>query len=94
MRTLDVAYTAVPDGAKLRPTVPNDAHASFWGLASLTFPQMHDKVVNSYPHKWASPNHMLPPDEHLVCYDFLYFVGATDVLLFSILLPFNIKLVI
>ncbi|KAJ6616641.1 hypothetical protein B0H10DRAFT_1799016 [Mycena sp. CBHHK59/15] len=71
---LDVSYTMPPSWIKLFPD-KGDYHASFWSLASLSFP---DTLASVPKTPSISPIHKLslPPDEHLLCYDNLYFVSV------------------
>lgn len=53
-------------------------HAYFWSLAALAFPEQRQAHL---VEPLASPEHgvSLPPDEHLLCYDYLYYVCAHQV---------------
>jgi len=65
------------------PNYEHDQHSSFWSLAALAFPET--RKANLVPPS-ASPVQKvhLPPDEHLLCYDYLYYVAANQVhLVFS-----------
>ncbi|KAJ7146252.1 hypothetical protein C8R44DRAFT_756982 [Mycena epipterygia] len=67
---LDISYTKTPPWIKL-----SDTTASFWSLAALSFPEAH--AANLVAPLPSSQHHLsLPPDEHLLCYDFLYYVAA------------------
>ena len=68
---------------KLIPNYPHDSHSTFWALAKLAFPQGRADVLAD-PHEnptRPSPRRgvMLPPDEQLVCYDYLYYLCALEV---------------
>lgn len=53
-------------------------HSSFWSLAALAFPET--RAANLLPPLESPQNHvMLPPDEHMLCYDYLYYVCANQV---------------
>ncbi|KAF8899030.1 hypothetical protein BD779DRAFT_1431621 [Infundibulicybe gibba] len=72
---LDISYTKAPSWIKLIPRFEHDRHSSFWSLASLAFPEM--RTANLVTPLESPLHHVsLPPDEHLLCYDFLYFVCA------------------
>ncbi|KAG2140052.1 hypothetical protein DEU56DRAFT_291167 [Suillus clintonianus] len=75
---LDISWTRTPDWVKLTPPGVEDDHASFWSLATLGFPQARSNNLGLTNH--PSPQHQvsLPPDDHLLCFDFLYFVGAQN----------------
>ncbi|PCH33956.1 hypothetical protein WOLCODRAFT_61728 [Wolfiporia cocos MD-104 SS10] len=72
---LDISYTRAPEWVKLVPNYEHDRHSTFWTLARLGFPEERAKnLVDPLP----SPQHqaVLPPDEHVLCYDYLYYVCA------------------
>ncbi|KAF9270633.1 hypothetical protein L218DRAFT_976349 [Marasmius fiardii PR-910] len=72
---LDISYTKTPDWIRYAPDVPSDPHVLFWSLARLGFPDSRQaSLVPPHP----SPMHQvsLPPDEHMLCYDFMYYVGV------------------
>ncbi|KAJ7786473.1 hypothetical protein B0H16DRAFT_1670566 [Mycena metata] len=72
---LDISYTQAPTWIKMIPNYEHDQHVTFWSLARLAFPSTRaDSLVTPLP----SPKHnvSLPPDEHLLCYDYLYYVSA------------------
>ncbi|KAK7058451.1 hypothetical protein VNI00_002085 [Paramarasmius palmivorus] len=71
---LDISYTKTPEWIKMVPD-QNDPHATFWALARFAFPETREEhLVPPFP----SPMHQvsLPPDEQMLCYDFLYYVCA------------------
>jgi len=70
---LDVSYTTAPRWIKMEPGNDGDPHATFWGLASLAFP---DTRASNLQSPASSP--VLPPDDHLLCFDYLYYVGANS----------------
>ncbi|KXN88805.1 hypothetical protein AN958_06674 [Leucoagaricus sp. SymC.cos] len=72
---LDISYTKTPSWIKVIPHFEHDSHAYFWALASLAFPEGRQENLQM---PLASPAHhvLLPPDEHLLCYDYLYYVCA------------------
>ncbi|KAF7317860.1 hypothetical protein MKEN_00873900 [Mycena kentingensis (nom. inval.)] len=74
---LDVSYTTAPRFIKVLPEHDSDPHASFWSLASLAFPET--RAANLQPPT-LSPIHQvaLPPDEQMLCFDYLYYVGASN----------------
>ncbi|KAF7303293.1 hypothetical protein MKEN_01293400 [Mycena kentingensis (nom. inval.)] len=72
---LDISYTQAPKWVKMIPNFEHDQHVTFWSLATLAFPTTRkESLVEPKP----SPKHnvSLPPDEHLLCYDYLYYVSA------------------
>jgi hypothetical protein len=67
----DISYTPVPSWAVLG----RDDHAQFWPLAALSYSDARkDHLVTPNPSKEGKAS--LKPDEHLLCYDFLYYVSA------------------
>jgi len=76
--SLDVSYTTVPAGTKLMAD-PNDKHTAFWPLARLGFPNGHNDGIREHPDPFQSTGpgkFKIPPDQQLLCYDFLYYVAA------------------
>lgn len=73
---LDISYTTAPEWIKSLPDYPNDPGSSFWALARLAYPE--DRNKNLGRDILPSPLHgaLLDPDEDLLCYDYLYYVGA------------------
>ncbi|KIK97545.1 hypothetical protein PAXRUDRAFT_824800 [Paxillus rubicundulus Ve08.2h10] len=73
---LDISYTRAPDWVKLSPPAVEDRHGSFWSLATLAFPEQRTNSLLQPPY--PSPEHQvsLPPDDQLLCYDYLYYIGA------------------
>ncbi|KAF9245804.1 hypothetical protein BU15DRAFT_40619 [Melanogaster broomeanus] len=73
---LDISYTRAPEWVKLTPPEIKDRHGSFWSLATLAFPETRADALLQAPY--PSPNHQvsLPPDDQLLCYDYLYYIGA------------------
>ncbi|KAL0956952.1 hypothetical protein HGRIS_003053 [Hohenbuehelia grisea] len=72
---LDLSYTKAPDYVKLIPGFEHDLHATFWSLATLAFPE--SRKANLVPPLESSVHHVsLPPDEQMLCYDYLYYVCA------------------
>ncbi|KAG6868865.1 hypothetical protein C0993_008613 [Termitomyces sp. T159_Od127] len=76
-------HSFVPDHLKLAPKsikVPSwdgDTHSYFWSLAALAFPETREANLVP-PHE--SPDHhvLLPPDEQMLCYDYMYYVCANE----------------
>ncbi|KAJ7040458.1 hypothetical protein C8F04DRAFT_1083631 [Mycena alexandri] len=72
---LDISFTKAPTWIKMIPNYEHDQHVTFWSLARLAFPSTRAaSLVTPLP----SPKHnvSLPPDEHLLCYDYPWrFVG-------------------
>ncbi|KAJ7130798.1 hypothetical protein C8R43DRAFT_1025041 [Mycena crocata] len=71
---LDISYTLAPDWVKLRPTDFSDMQATFWGLAALGYDD--SRPANTTPELSPIRQAALAPDNHLLCFDNLYFVCA------------------
>ncbi|KAG2128627.1 uncharacterized protein EDB93DRAFT_1256626 [Suillus bovinus] len=76
---LDISWTRTPHWVELiSPSGKHDNHASFWPLASLGFPEARSNSLSLSLKNRPSPHHQvsLPPDDHVLCFDLLYYVGA------------------
>ncbi|KAG2037002.1 hypothetical protein BDR03DRAFT_1092124 [Suillus americanus] len=75
---LDISWTQTPPWVELISPSERDNHASFWSLASLAFPDARSNSLASSLNNHPSPQHQvsLPPDDHLLCFDLLYFISA------------------
>ncbi|KAJ7492150.1 hypothetical protein FB451DRAFT_518434 [Mycena latifolia] len=74
---LDISYTKTPYWIKMIPNYEHDQHSNFWALAALSFPA--GRAANLVPPLPSFQHHLsLPPDEHLLCYDILYYVAAQE----------------
>ncbi|KAH9836945.1 uncharacterized protein C8Q71DRAFT_578541 [Rhodofomes roseus] len=74
---LDISYTRAPEWVKLIPNYVHSRSAAFWQLARLAFREELERPENLVSNL-PSPEHQvqLPPDEQVVCYDYLYYVVA------------------
>ncbi|KAF4573193.1 hypothetical protein EYR36_007703 [Pleurotus pulmonarius] len=74
---LDISYTKTPDWTKRIPNYEHDKSSTFWSLASLAFPETRAKSLVT---PLESPEHhvSLPPDEQMLCFDYLYYVCANE----------------
>lgn len=74
----DISYTKTPDWTKRIPNYEHDKSSTFWSLASLAFPETRAKNLVV---PLESPEHhvSLPPDEQMLCFDYLYYVCAHEV---------------
>ncbi|KAJ3482439.1 hypothetical protein NLI96_g6980 [Meripilus lineatus] len=72
---LDLSYTRAPDWMKLIPNYEHDKCSTFWALARLAYPEDRQRALGT---PTTSPQHhaVLDPDEHMVCYDYLYYACA------------------
>ncbi|PCH33026.1 hypothetical protein WOLCODRAFT_129563 [Wolfiporia cocos MD-104 SS10] len=74
----DISYTRAPRWVKLIPGFEHDSHSTFWSLARLAFPGTRNDVLAdpvAHPTR-PSEQHgaVIPPDEQMLCYDYLYYV--------------------
>ena len=74
---VDASYTPVPQRARLEQNQPHDLHVRFDVLASLTYPEgrRDARLPAEAPYPGAN-GHKTLPDEHMACFDFLYY-GAS-----------------
>jgi hypothetical protein len=72
---LDVSYTTAPRWIKMDQGNDGDPHATFWALASLGFSERRDSNLQT-PALSPINSASLPPDDHMLCFDYLYYVGA------------------
>ncbi|KAI0652041.1 hypothetical protein C8Q79DRAFT_899165 [Trametes meyenii] len=72
---LDISYTKAPNWVKLIPDYPHDMCSTFWSLARLSFPEERARNIGN---PLASPVHnaTLDPDDHMLCFDYLYYACA------------------
>jgi hypothetical protein len=82
---LDIAYTKAPAWIKAIPGYEHSKMSNFWDLAKLSFADARDQYLGSEAEisRTPSPVHHLvsDPDDHLLCMDYLYYVGSTPVCL-------------
>ncbi|KAF8528126.1 hypothetical protein BU17DRAFT_81363 [Hysterangium stoloniferum] len=73
---LDVAYTSLPPSTE----VFGQLWVKFWSLAKLGFPSHRQPALAEAVVRRPAPESQqyIPPDERLLCWDFLYFVAAQD----------------
>ncbi|KAH9081712.1 hypothetical protein EDB83DRAFT_2539272 [Lactarius deliciosus] len=75
LQGLDISYTAGPTWLQKIPGYEHDPHAHFWSIASLLYsPERENNLKEPQPSKVHGA--VLPPDEHLACFDYLYYVCA------------------
>ncbi|KAF7296422.1 hypothetical protein HMN09_01112600 [Mycena chlorophos] len=67
---LDISYNNAPTWIKRTPDAPEDLHTQFSALISLAFPTMRGRHIS--PAKSPLLEKHLPPDEHMLCFDNLY----------------------
>ncbi|KAI0801075.1 hypothetical protein C8Q74DRAFT_465353 [Fomes fomentarius] len=72
---LDISYTKAPSWLKLYPDSPHDLCSTFWALARLSYPLDRLKNIGN-PSPSPLHNATSDPDDHLLCYDYLYYACA------------------
>ena len=75
----DLSYTKAPDWVKMIPNYEHDSCSTFMALTRLSYPQERSRNLG---HAEPSPLHnaVLDPDDHLLCFDYLYYACAQQVL--------------
>ncbi|KAK2460112.1 hypothetical protein APHAL10511_007878 [Amanita phalloides] len=74
---LDVSYTIAPPWVKMLPNFKHDRHANIFSLASLGFPEIRmESLERPVTHESKIHRVRLPPDEQLLCFDYLYYTAA------------------
>ncbi|KAJ7648301.1 hypothetical protein DFH06DRAFT_1423842 [Mycena polygramma] len=71
---LDISYTVAPTWIKLRPTEPDEQHMTFASLMALSFPEQRGFNLGT-PSPSPQLHASLPPDDHLVCFDNMYWIA-------------------
>ncbi len=75
---LDISYTKMPGWIKLYQDYEHDYSTTFWALARFAYPETRNtNLVTPLPS--PATNVSLPPDEQMLCYDYLYYVCAQQV---------------
>ncbi|KAG1831497.1 hypothetical protein EV424DRAFT_1469968 [Suillus variegatus] len=74
----NVSWTGTPAWVELTSPSMHHNHASFWSLAPLGFPETGSKSLELPLTNRPSPQHRvsLPPDDHVLYFDFLYYISA------------------
>lgn len=70
----DMSYTPVPDWAR----TAHPDHTTFARLARLAYPETRAQSLGD-PHPSKRLGLKLPPDDHLLCFDVLYFASNDQV---------------
>ncbi|KZT55635.1 hypothetical protein CALCODRAFT_518640 [Calocera cornea HHB12733] len=71
---LDVSYTPVPPEI-YEHNAPNDPHITFASLLPLAFPEGRSSALTKVSPAPSEPwGTVMPPSDHLLCFDVLYFV--------------------
>ena len=78
----DISYTRAPENVKLIPGYQHDSHSSFWALAKLDVPQVREQILanpEAHPTLPTEQGNTIPPDEQMLCYDYMYYLCASEV---------------
>jgi hypothetical protein len=75
-RLLDISFTAAPTSIQIIPWYEHDPHARFWTVASLLYSPDKEEAMKKEPQPSKVHGTVLPPDEHLACFDYLYYLCA------------------
>jgi len=75
LQGLDISFTTGPAWLEKFPGYEHDPHAHFWSIASLLYPGRDEVSILPQPSQLHGA--VLPPDQHLACFDYLYYVCAT-----------------
>nr|GAT53042.1 predicted protein [Mycena chlorophos] len=70
---IDISYTPAPTWAKLNPQKEGDQWSRISALMTLAFPEIYNMTMTT--QQPAMSRHLgveLPPDLHLMCFDFLF----------------------
>jgi hypothetical protein len=75
---LDISYTSMPKDIKLYPGEVHDFHTTFWNLAKFAYPDTRaPRMGVTKPSPYMEV--ILPPDEDMLCFDYMYYVCASTV---------------
>ena len=79
MALKDITHTSVPTWTHL--SYEGSMHSDLWELARLSYPQDRQRALDSNPvvHISRDGSEKLPPDEHMLCFDYLYYSGVKEV---------------
>ena len=78
-RRLDISFTAAPTSIQIIPGYEHDPHARFWTVASLLYSPDKEEAMKVEPQPSKVHGVVLPPDDHLACFDYLYYLCAQTV---------------
>ncbi|KAG1887518.1 uncharacterized protein F5891DRAFT_1167021 [Suillus fuscotomentosus] len=78
LNDVDVWWTRIPSWVELTSPSVHQNNASFSYLASLGFPESRSKSLElSLTNRPSLQQQVsLPPDDHVLCFDFLYYISA------------------
>ncbi|KAJ6600492.1 hypothetical protein DFH09DRAFT_970353 [Mycena vulgaris] len=75
---LDISYTTAPTWIKLRPHIVQEQFITFASLTALGYPETRKESLRP-PRPSPLLKATLPPDEHLLCFDNLYYASSFKV---------------
>lgn len=75
---LDLSYTHMPKDIKLLAPEIHDFHTTFWNLAKFAYPDTRASRIGETKTSEVL-GLTLPPDEDMLCFDYLYYVCASTV---------------
>jgi len=77
---LDIAYSRAPTPARRHPSNKDENFLVFPKLAPYIFPRRPRPPPNGkFEFMQASPlGQKLPPDEHMTCFDYLYYITSSS----------------
>lgn len=73
---LDLSFTRIPLFAYFNPKDKGDPHTTFAGLAATILPGHQRPVTTTTLMAPSRLGSKLPPNDHLACFDFLYYVTS------------------
>jgi len=76
LQGLDISFTAAPTSIQIIPGYEHDPHARFWTVASLLYSPDKEEAMKRDPQPSKVHGVVLPPDDHLACFDYLYYLCA------------------
>ncbi|KAF8210803.1 hypothetical protein K438DRAFT_1664765 [Mycena galopus ATCC 62051] len=74
---LDISYTVAPTWIKLIKDSPDEPHMRFTSLMAITFPEHRGHNLKT-PRVSPRLKLSLPPDQHLMCFDDMYWTANVE----------------
>lgn len=73
---VDISYSKAPNWIRALPESEyRDTYATFWALAALSFNYAREKS-KVVPHESDILGVQMPPEDHVACFDYLYYVST------------------
>jgi hypothetical protein len=76
---LDISFTKAPTSIQIIPGYEHDPHSRFWGAASLLYSPDREEAMKEGPQPSTLHGVVLPPEDHVACFDYLYYLCAETV---------------